>query len=209
MGAIDEGIDKERAQCGRCRDMLHELARIHLEIDAPKRRIGADDPDWILRLRKVCLHALAISKWEVSVDTVHVMATELRAAYVQMDAVWKCMPGEFRLDRMDGSWWATEARAGVLATFDHPTPWSLAFPLAQGGFGDVEDPMSYLQLAVWLGLLGVGYGLALTALAQVLGAEGDVAYRVALVMRRNTQDLVLPSLTARTWWSPFFVSNGG
>ena len=129
--------------------MLHELARIHLEIDAPKRRIGADDPDWILRVRKVCLHAL------------------------------------------------------------DPTPWSLAFPLAEGGFGDVEDPMSYLQFAVWLGRLGVGYGLALTALAQVLGAEGDVASRVALVMRRNLPDLELPSLTARTWWSPFFVSNGG
>ena len=165
--------------------MLRELARIHLEIDAPKRRIGADDPDWIFRLRKVCLHAVAISRWEVSVDTVHVMATELRAAYVQMDAVWKCLPGEFRIDEMYGSWWANEARTGLLATYDHPTPLSLAFPFATGGFGDVEDPRSYLRVAVWLGRLGLGYGLALTYLAKVLGTEGDINSRVAEVMRKS------------------------
>ena len=184
MGAMDEGIDKQRAQCERCRDMLRELARIHLEIDAPKRRIGADDPDWIFRLRKVCLHAVAVSRWEVNVESVHAMATELRAAYVQMDAVWKCVPGEFRLDEMDGSWWATEARAGLLAIYDHPTPTSLAFPLAEGGFGGIEDPKSYLRIALWLGHLGLGYGLALAYLAQVLGTEGDVISRVAELMRR-------------------------
>ena len=178
MGTIAELIEKWRTRCEEGRDVLLELARIHLEIDAPKRRIGADEPDWIFRLRKVCLHAVAITKCEVSVDTVHVMATELRAAYVQMDAVWNCMPGEFRLDEMDGSWWAKEARDGLLATYDHPTPFRLAFPLAKGGFGDVEDPKSYLRLAVWLGFLGLGYGLALTYLAQVLGAEGEVISRI-------------------------------
>ena len=182
MGTIDEGVDKQRARCAGCRDMLRELCRIHLKIDVPKRRIGADDPDWICRLRKVCLHAMAITSCEVSTDGLHAMAIELRAAYVQMDAVWKCVPGEFRLDEMDGSWWANEAKAGVLATFDHPTPLSLAFPLAEGGFGDVEDPKSYLRMAVWLGRLGLGYGLALTYLAQVLGTEGDIVSRVAAVM---------------------------
>ena len=176
MGEIGE----QRTRCERCRDLLRELARIHLDIDAPKRRIGADDPDWIFRLRKVCLHAVAISKWEVSVEGIHAMATELRAAYVQMEAVWKCVPGEFRFEEMDGSWWANEVRAGLLATFDHPTPLSLAFPLAEGGFDDVEDPKSYIRMAVWLGRLG----LALTYLAQVLRTEGDIVSRVAVVMRR-------------------------
>ena len=183
METISERIEKERTRCEGCRDMLRELARIHLEIDAPKRRIGEDEPDCILRLRKVCLHAVAISSWEVSVDSVHAMATELRAAYVQMDAVWKCMPGEFRLDEMDGCRWAKGARSGLLATYDHPTPLSLAFPLAEGGFGDVEDPESYLRFAVWLGELGVGYGLALVFLAHVLGAGGDINARVATVLR--------------------------
>ena len=75
------------------------------------RRIGAEESDWILQLRKVGLHALAISDWEIDVDTVHVIATELRAAYVQMGAVWKCLPEEFRIETMDGSWWVSEARA--------------------------------------------------------------------------------------------------
>ena len=39
-------------------------------------------------------------------------------------------------------------------------------------------------MAVWLGQLGLGYGLALTYLAQALGAEGDVASRVDMVMRK-------------------------
>ena len=88
---------------------------------------------------------------------------------------------------IDGSRWANEARAGLLATFDHPTPLSLAFPLAKGGFGDVEDPKIYLQMAAWLVRLGLGYGLALTYLAKVLGSEGDISSissRVAVVFGR-------------------------
>ncbi len=182
MGMASESIEKQRARCEEGREMLRELTRVHLEIDPPKRRIRAAEPDWIFRLRKVCLHAVAITKGEFSVDTVHVMATELRAAYVQMDAVWKCMPGEFRLDKIDGGWWANEARTGLLATYDHPTPLSLAFPLAEGGFGNVEDAKSYLQLAVWLGYLRLGYGLALASLAQVVGAEGDIISRMTAIL---------------------------
>ena len=162
--------------------MLRDLARIHLEIDVPKRRIGADDPDWIFRMRKVCLHAVALSIWDVSVENVHTMATELRAAYVQMAAIWQCLPEEFRLDEIEGSWWANEARSGVLAIFDHPTPLNLAYPLTEGGFGEDENPKSYLQMAIWLGQLGVGYGIALSYLAQVLGAQGDIISRVVAIM---------------------------
>ena len=119
---------------------------------------------------------------EVCADTVHVMATELRAAYVQMDAISNCMPGEFRLDEMDPSWWANQARVGLLATYDHPTPFSLGLPLAKGGFGDPANPAGYEQLTVWLGILGLGYGLAIAYLAQVLGAEGDVVSRVTSLL---------------------------
>ena len=42
--------------------------------------------------------------------------------------------------------------------------------------------MSYAQLAVWLGRLGLGCGLAVAYLAQVLGAEGDVGSRVAAAL---------------------------
>ena len=133
MGAL-EPIEVQRARCEECRDVLRNLARIHTEIDAPTRRVGADEPDWVFRLRKVCLHAVAITKCEVSVDGVHVMTTELRAAYEQMDAVWKCLPNEFRFNE-DGSWWANEA-TDRLAAYNHPTMFSLALSLPDLWRGD-------------------------------------------------------------------------
>ena len=132
-GTGDKGVDELRARCERCLGQLGELTRIHLTIDAPKRRIGTNEPDWICRLRKVCLHVTAINGLEIGADVEHVMATELRAAYWQMDAVWKCVPEKFRLEKMGRGPWADEARNGLLATYDHPTPQSLMFPAAAGG----------------------------------------------------------------------------
>ena len=110
----------------------------------------------------------------------HVMTTELRAAYEQMDAVWKCLPDEFRFNE-DRSWWAAEASDG-LAAYNHPTTISLSLSLAEGGFGDAEAPESYLKLAVWVGRLGCGYGLALGYLARVLGTEGEFESRLQSVL---------------------------
>ena len=180
MGALDP-IEVQRDRCEMCRDALRDLTRIHVEIDAPRRKVGADEPDLVFRLRKVCLHAVAITKCEVDVDGVHVMTTELRAAYEQMDAVWKCLPDEFRFDE-DGSWWYKEAN-DTLAKSNHPTAMSVAMSLAEGGFADAEAPDSYLRLAVWLGRLGCGYGLALAYLARVLNTEEDIDSRLEAVMR--------------------------
>ena len=180
MGAL-EPVEVQRGRCEKCRDGLRELARIHIEIDAPRRNVGAGEPDWVFRLRKVCLHAVAITQCTVDADEVHVMTVELRAAYVQMDAVWKSLPDEFRFDE-DGRWWAMEAGDG-LAAYNHPTMTSLGLPLAMGGFADAEAPESYLRLAVWLGRLGCGYGLALGHLARVLGTEQGVDSRLAAAMR--------------------------
>jgi len=181
MGMIGDSTEG-RLLCEEYRDMLRELTRIHVEIDAPQRRARADEPDWILRLRKVCLHAVAICRRGDGVDDAHVMATELRAAFVQMDPIWKCVPSDFRIGGIDPNWWAEEARNGLLAAYDHPTPLSLAFPFAEGGFGDGDHPKSYLQFAVWLGKLGIGYGLALGFLAQVLGTGADIDARLAAVL---------------------------
>ena len=175
-----EPVEVQRARCEEHRDMLRDLARIHIDIDAPKRRVGADEPDWIFRLRKVCLHAVAITKCEVSVDGVHVMTTELRAAYEQMDVVWRCLPDEFRFDE-DKNWWAGEAK-DRLAAYNHPSMLSLIFPLAEGGFDDSEAPESYLRLTIWLGRLGCGYGLALAYLARVLGAADNIDSRLKSVL---------------------------
>ena len=69
-----------------------------------------------------------------------------------------------------------------LAEYNHPTTMSLALSLAWGGFADAEDPESYLQLAVWLGRLGCGYGLALAYLARVLDVEGNIDSRLESVL---------------------------
>ena len=171
-----EPVDVQRARCEEGLDVLRKLVRIHIDIDAPNRRIASDEPDWVFRLRKVGLHAVAITKCEVSADGVHVMTSELRAAYEQMGAVWKYLPDAFRFEE-DGSWWSGEAR-NRLAAYSHPTTISLALSLAEGGFGDAEAPESYLRLAIWLGRLGCGYGLALGYLARVLGTEGDIDSRL-------------------------------
>lgn len=177
-----ERVEVQRSRCEACRDMLRSLARIHIDIDTPSRRIESTEPDWIFRLRKVCLHAVAITNCEVSADGVHVMTTELRAAYEQMDAVWKCLPDEFRF-KEDGSWWISQAQDG-LAAYNHPTAFSLALTLVEGGFGDADAPESYLQLAAWLSRLGCGYGFALAHLARVLGIDGnnDIDSRLAKAM---------------------------
>ena len=175
-----EPAEVQRARCEEYRDVLRNLARVHIDIDAPRRRIESNEPDWVFRLRKGCLHAVATAKCEVSADGVHVMTTELRAAYEQMDAVWKCLPDEFRFNE-DGSWWANEAKDG-LAAYNHPTTISLALPLAAGGFGDAEAPANYLRLAVWLGRLGCGYGLALGYLARVLRTEDNIDSRLESAM---------------------------
>ena len=176
----NERIEVQRRRCEEYRDVLRNLARIHLEIDAPRRMVGTDEPESVFRLRKVCLHGLAITKCEVNVDGMHVMTTELRAAYEQMDAVWKCMPDEFRFDA-DGRNWSKEAIEG-LAAYNHPTPISLALSLAEGGFADAEDPKSYLQLALWLGRLLCRYLLALAYLARELGTEGNCDSRLKALL---------------------------
>lgn len=182
-GTDDQGVQKMRARCERCRSLLGELARIHLSVDAPSRVMRMDEPDWICRLRKICLHVLAIDSWEISAGVEHVIATELRAAYEQMGVVWKNVPGKCKLVEIDGGCWAKEAKNGILAIYDHPTPQSLILPTDRGGFTTSKNGMSYAQLAVWLGRLGLGYGAAIVYLAQVLGTGEDVESRVATALR--------------------------
>ena len=187
-----EPIEVQRGRCEERRDLLRDLTLIHLEIDAPTREVGADEPEWVFRLRKVCLHTIVISACAVDVDGMHTMTTELRAAYEQMAAVWECMPDGFRFAE-EGSWWASEAK-DRLAEFNHPTVFSLVMPLAHGGFDDAGAPDSYLRLAVWLGRLGCGYGLALGYLAGVLRTDVDVDSRLEAVLARAGEDTLTSAI---------------
>ena len=178
----DDGITALRTQCELLRDSLSELTNIHFEIDAPTRIMGEGEPYWIGRLRKILLHVMAISRWEIETSVEHVMAPEIRAAFEQMSIVWKRLPPSSRLEEVDGDWWAKEARSGILATFDHPTPISLMISAEHGGFSNSESGVVYARLALWLGYLSLGYGLALVHLSQVLGSGENIESRVTSVL---------------------------
>ena len=132
------------------------------------RRAGGDEPQRIFRLRKVCLHVLAINCWEIGAEVEHVMASELRAAYEQMEVVWWQLPAEYRFYEGKEGWWRNEARNGMSATYDHPTPTSLLLLAGHGGLSEGEESAGYARLAGWLAGLGFGYLPALAALAEAL-----------------------------------------
>ena len=64
---------------------------------------------------------------------------------------------------------------------DHPTLQSLILTAGSGSFRMEDSEINYIQLALWVGHLGLGYGLARVHLSQVLGGEGDIMSRVTLV----------------------------
>lgn len=184
MEITERGLEQLCADCERYRGVLRELTHIHLSVDEPARSVGEDEPDWICRLRKICLHVRAMDLWEIEPDITHVMAPELRSAYEQMDAVWKCIPQEYKFDEIKSDWYISEARSGMLAMYDHPTPNGLVLlRVSRGGFSRGDVRMSYMRLGLWLGNLGLGYALALAYLAEVLGVDGDVVARLTAVMR--------------------------
>ena len=133
-----EPIEVQLVRAKKHRDGLRDLARIHTRIDPPTRKTRADEPDLVFRLRKVCFHALALTSCEINVDGVHVMTTELRAAYEQMDAVRKVLPDEFRVGE-DGSWWITEA-TDRLAQYNQSDGDELGLVLHGGRFRRCRSP---------------------------------------------------------------------
>ena len=92
-----ESIEISIRRCKEQQDLLGELIPIHLKIDIPERIIKADEPEWILRLRKVFRHTMSIVEYKINVDGIHRITTELRAIYRQMRVIWKYLPEGFRL----------------------------------------------------------------------------------------------------------------
>lgn len=148
--------------------LLVSLVQTHLEIDPPTRILRSEDPNWIARLRKVLHHARAITSWEISTDVEHVIAPELRAAYRQMEFIWKELPDRGEIYEWYRDYWSAEANK--LGRYDHPTGYNLHFTLFDGVFS-VDRTKILAQFAEWLHRLGLGYALALDYLSQTLDNE--------------------------------------
>ena len=184
----DLSLDQLRTLCQRALDFLGDLARVHLTIDPPTRKAQAEEPEWIFRLQKVCAHVLAINGWEIEPHIEHVMASELRAAYRQIEVVWHQLPEESRLYEKPLPDWSDEATKGRLATYDHPTPASLALPPGEGGFSAGEDRAAYARLLGWLFGLAFGYLPALIHLAEVLENESDIVPSLQTTLEQLSRD---------------------
>lgn len=172
-----------RSLCLRGQNLLVDLAQVHCEIDPPFRTMRADDPNWIGRLRKILHHVRAIMSWELSADVEHVLASELRAAYRQMEFVWKELPDRGEVYEWHRGYWRREA--AELGRYDHPTGYNLYLTfldVALGGGGT----QTLARLAEQIHRLGLGYALALDYLSQILDKENheDTGQRLAEILQR-------------------------
>lgn len=160
------------------RDVLAKLFDIHR--DVLSRGTAAGEIGWVHRLEKVGCHAIAIAKREIDFDAAHVIATEARSAYIQLAEIWGGIPRELKIDEIDSHWWSDEAQNGVLAQYDHLSSFSLLWSAENGGLRNGDERALYLQLAYWIGYVGLGYGCGIGHLAQVMNV--DVEERVAAVL---------------------------
>ena len=171
-------VEAAHTMCEMQRGVLAKLFDIHRDILS--HGTAAGERYWVHRLEKVGCHAIAIAKQEVDRDAAHVIATEVRAAYVQLAEIWEGIPGELKIDAIDSRWWSDEARNGVLAQYDHPSSFSVLWSAESGGLSNGDDRVLYIQLGRWIGYLGLGYGCGIAYLAQVMNV--DVEQRLAAVI---------------------------
>ena len=156
------------------RDQLRKLARIHLTIDKPTRRIEKDEPAWVFRLRKICLHVSAIIDLAINDEGIeHIIASEIRAAFRQMEVVWKHVPEELLPDHTEDFEIVDKESKVIMSRFDHPTPQSLLLFSHHGGLRKGNNGQGCLWLSAQMMQLALTYGFALILLAQELGADEE------------------------------------
>ncbi|MCY4375890.1 MAG: hypothetical protein OXC31_19210, partial [Spirochaetaceae bacterium] len=55
------------------------------------------------------------------------------------------------------------------------------------GFDEADNALGYVRLVVWLGRLGLGYGLAIGYLAEVMNVDGDLDSQVTELLERSAR----------------------
>ena len=185
-----EAIDFLLSGCEQCLSCLNELTSIHINMDAIDRVIQPDDDEIVYRLRKVLLHVKSVASWQIDTRVIHVLAPESRAAAEQIDMVWKKVQKDqltkFMLEIGASAIGERSAYSkmgrDILSRFVHPTPQELLLAREQGGLGNVDEILYYIQLLLLLNSLAVRYAVSLIFLSQLFSGKKEA--EIASVITR-------------------------
>ena len=164
-----EAVEHLKTGCDRCLGYLRELNTIHLAIDDPKRKAAESEAECVLRLRKVYFHIQAVTSWSLSLDVMHMMGPDIRAATKQLEPIVSPeLDGCHNLAGLATQRGYVEEREKQLAFLSHPTPAILIHSRVLGGFGKTDAILYLLKLDGLLMGLTFEYGLGLGVVAEVL-----------------------------------------
>ncbi len=169
ISSRQEAVEHLKAGCERCLEYLRELNTLHLAIDDLERRVDGSEAECVLRLRKVYFHIHAVTSWPLSLDVLHMMGPDLRAATKQLDPIVSSeLDGCHNLRGFATQRGYVEEREKQLALLSHPTPVLLVLSRDLGGFGKTDAIVYLLKLYDLLMGLTLEYGLGLGVVAEVL-----------------------------------------
>ena len=179
-----------RSACDGLIACLNQLIRIHFTIDTVDRVIQPSAPDGVYRLRKALFHVRAITAWDITIEVMHIMAPEIRAALDQFDEVREETARvldlgnifEQRESKAARLW--TKMDREFVSSYMHPSPQSLLLPLEEGGLVPGDSQRFYTKVAYSLFQLASGYAVSLGWLSHRLVAGQELA--ITEVVRRIT-----------------------
>ena len=194
ISSRQEAVEHLKTGCDRCLAYLRELNTIHLAIDDPKRQAAESDAECVLRLRKVYFHIQAVTSWSLSLDVMHMMGPDIRAATKQLKPIVSPeLDGCHSLTGLATQRGYVEERDKQLAFLSHPTPAILIHPRFLGGFGKTDAIQYLLKLYELLMGLTLEYGVGLGVVADVLNRpkHSDI---IAVINRAKEE---LPSISPK------------
>ena len=168
INSRQEAEEYLHSACERYIGYLSDLRSLHLEIDPPERIATISDPGCVFRLRKVCLHVGAIISWEISIDILHVMAPDIRAAGKQLNSiVLEFYEGDEGVEpnKIPRHW---EENDKLLAGYSHPTAISLMLGRDVSGFGKADTILCLYKIYTLLAGLVCDYGIGVYMVSETL-----------------------------------------
>ena len=179
-----------RSVCDELIACLNQLVGIHLAIDTVDRVIQPSVRDGVYRLRKALFRVRAMTAWDITIEVMHVMAPEIRAALDQFDEVREQAARVLDLGEIFEQRNSKTARRRItmdrefVSSYMHPSPQSLLLPLQEGGLVPGDSQRVYAKVAYSLFQLASGYAISLGWLSDRLVAGQEIA--IVEVMRRIT-----------------------